>query len=234
MHVGESPPQSASEEQGDEQLTTRLLPQIVVPLGAWKQAVQVAGQASAQATQSPVWQLGVSPNWQLPHCSVSPQPSGAGPHCTPASAQVFATQGSHCCPRQLSPAPQAWQGAPPWPHAPLAVPGWQRPSAAQQPLGHVCGVQGETHCCPLASQTNAPGQEPQLPPQPSGPQTLPAQSGWQQGPTQNGLPLAPQGPESPVLATQAAPPPHSASLLHPLGSRIVTDPPQMGRPVCET
>jgi hypothetical protein len=93
-------------------------------------------------------------------------------------------------------------------------------------------VQVETHC-PLALQTNAPGHVPQLPPHPSGPHTLSAQLGWQQGLTQNGLPLAAQGPES-VLIRQAPPAPQSASLLHPLGSEMVTVPPQKGRPVCET
>jgi hypothetical protein len=130
-----------------------------------------------------------------------------------------------------SPAPQAWQDAPLSPHAWLEVPGWQLPSAAQQPWGQVCGVQAETHW--PCSHWSCPGHVPQDPPQPSGPQALPAQSGWQHGLTQNGLPLAPHGPEA-VLSMQAPPGPQSASLPHPFGSRMVIVPLQMGRPVCET
>jgi hypothetical protein len=98
-------------------------------------------------------------------------------------------------------------------------------------LGQFCGVQGETHW-PFR-HSSAPGHWPQVPPQPSAPQTLPVQFGWQQGEAQNGLPLAPHGPVA-VLAMQAPPGPHSASLLHPFGSMVVILPLQMGWPVCET
>jgi hypothetical protein len=235
-HVGKSlSPQSASDEQGDEQLRTRLLPQIVVPSGTWKQSVQRSGQTSSQARQTPTWQLGASPcSEQLPHCNGAPQPSVVGPHCTPASAQVFSTQGSHCCPRHPSPAPQDWQGAPLLPHAPLVVPGWQLPSAAQQPFGQVCGVQVEAHC-PFALQTNAPGHVPQLPPHPSGPHTLPAQLGWQQGVTQKLLPAHCVWPGTLTPSTQTAPGKpmfrQSASVLQ---AAWTSPPAQKGCPVRET
>jgi hypothetical protein len=233
--VGKSSlPQSASDEQGSGQPTTALEAQMVFPSGTWKQVLQRSGQASSQARHSPSWQLGSSPNGQLPHCSVAPQPSVVGPHCTPASAQVLTTQGSHCCSRQPSPAPQAWQVAPPLPQAPLAVPGWQLPSAAQQPLGQFCGVQVETHC-PLALQTNAPGHVPQLPPHPSGPHTLPAQSGVQQGITQKLLPAHCVWPGTLTPSTQTAPGKpmfrQSASVLQ---AAWTSPPAQKGCPVRET
>lgn len=203
----------------------------VDPLGVCTQRAQVAVQALSHETQVPSRQLGVPPaKGHEPHCRMPPQLSDCGPQAAPRSWQVLGMHTWHSCAMQPCPAPQAWQAAPALPQAPVVVPGWQVPSAAQQPFGQLCGVQGETHR-PFW-HWNAPSHVPQSPPQPSGPQVLPAQSGWQQGPTQNGLPLAPQGPV-PVLATQA-PPPQSASLLQPLGSRTVIDPPQMGCPVCET
>jgi hypothetical protein len=226
-------PQSASVVHvgASRQKVTALPTHSVEPSGSWMQTAQRSGQTSAQARHAPFWQLGVPPpKGQAPHCTMPPQLSDCGPQTSPRSWQVLGTHAWHSRPIQPCPAPQAWQAAPPVPQTPVAVPGWQVPSAAQQPSGQVCGVQGETHV-PF-SHWSAPSHVPQFPPQPSGPQTLPAQSDWQQGPTQNGLPLAPQGPV-PVLATQA-PAPQSASLRHPFGSRMVTDPPQMGCPVCET
>lgn len=236
-HVGNwEPAQSASvlhNGASPRQPVTALPAHSVDPSGVCRQIAQMSEQASAQARHWPLWQLGVSPRGQTPHCSVLSQPSGAGPQVAPSSWQVLGSQASHCWSEQIAASPQTWQAAPPLPHAALAVPGWQTPSGVQQPLGHVCGVQGLTHW-PF-SQRNAPSHVPQLPPQPSGPQTLPAQSGAQHGATQNGLPLPPHGPATkPMLSTQAPPGPQSASLPHPFGSRMVTVPPQMARPVCET
>ena len=124
----------------------------------------------------------------------------------------------------------------PWQHPPSLLSQQYAPASVQQNW-FVNAQQMPAQNSPVVWHVpfwhwNAPSHVPQLPPQPSGPQVLPAQSGWQQGPSQNGLPLAPQGPVA-VLAMQA-PAPQSASLLQPLGSRMVTDPPQMGCPVCET
>ena len=234
IHLGNSGPQSASVVHGPDsmQMVTASPAHSDDPSGDCTQTAQVAGQTSSHETQVPSSQLGVPPaKGHEPHCRMPPQLSDCGPQTAPRSWQVLGAHTWHCCPKQPCPAPQARQAAPSLPHAPVAVPGWQVPSAAQQPFGQFCRVQGETHW-PF-THWSAPSHVPQLPPHPSGPQTLPAQSGWQQGPTQNGLPLAPQGPV-PVLATQAPPAPHSASLLQPLGSRMVTDPPQMGCPDCET
>ena len=133
-------------------------------------------------SQQPSQQVppGVQPRRSVRHAPfASQQPSGQV-----AGVQWLSRQVPVCALHDWF-GPQAVQAVPPSPQAPWALPGWQRPSPSQQPLGQVRGehVFGPWHL-PFAPQVWPTGQVPQVPPlpQPSSPHARPAQFGAQHSP----------------------------------------------------